>query len=87
MEHPKAIIGDVSVQPEQDKSRYLELLGIQFTRLRELGFVGPDAVALLTQNESSLQALDLNTLKAIAQGAQFLLKCEDFNTTRNETEP
>jgi hypothetical protein len=66
---------------KKEKVYYLDLLTTQFRRLEGIGFVGPAATELLTQNESPLLDLDLNTLKAIARGAELLLRAENCRPT------
>jgi len=66
------IISEIVAERVGDKFYYLDLLHKQFRQLREMGFVGPDAVELLTRNKFPFLELDLNTLKAVAQGAGAL---------------
>jgi hypothetical protein len=78
METQKEIIAEIAVPArERDKVYYLNTLMTQFNRLREMGFVGPDAIELQAQRNAALADLDLETLKAIVQGAAVLLRGED----------
>ena len=56
------------------KTFYLDLIKKQSRQMIDLGFLGSPSAEWLADTESRLEKLDLNTLKAIAHAAGYLLE-------------
>ena len=58
----------------RDKSYYLDLIRRQSQQMREMGFLSPLGVEEIARIEASLERLPFDLLKAIARGAENLLR-------------
>jgi len=70
----ETISPETAPEPPRDRAFYLNLIKLQFQRIRDMGFLG--SVAVESMDGSPLEHLDIDTLKAIARGAGLLLRAE-----------